>query len=88
MHQHQRSKLDSKSKNLIFLVYGDGIKGYRLWDPTSHKIIINRDVIFDESVFIKSDVDVEMKQAQVPQTQQSQFETHSSREENEHEKGS
>jgi hypothetical protein len=59
--KHQCSKLDPKSKRLIFVGYGDGIKGYRLWDPTAHKITINRDVIFDESSLIKLDVDVQMK---------------------------
>jgi hypothetical protein len=67
--KHQRSKLDSKSKRIIFVGYGDGIKGYRLWDPTAHKITINRDIIFDESSLIKSDVDVQMKHEEVPKYQ-------------------
>ena len=33
----------------IFVGYGGGTKGYRLWDPTTHKIIIKRDVKFNES---------------------------------------
>jgi hypothetical protein len=41
-------KLDSKSRKCVFLGYVDGVKGYRLWDPTAHKIVINRDVIFAE----------------------------------------
>ena len=28
--------------------YADRVKGYRLWDPTAHKLVINRDVIFIE----------------------------------------
>ena len=40
------SKLDSKSKKCVFLGYADGLKGYRLWDPTTHKVVINIDVIF------------------------------------------
>jgi hypothetical protein len=33
-----------------------------LWDPTAQKIIIKRDVVFDESTLIKVDVvEVEMK---------------------------
>jgi hypothetical protein len=68
--------LDPRSKKYIFVGYGDGVKGYRLWDPTAHKIIISRDVVFDESPLIKSDiVEVEMKQEQVPQNQQIQLET-------------
>jgi hypothetical protein len=42
------SKLDSKSKKCVFLGYANGVKGYRLWDPTAHKVVISRDVIFAE----------------------------------------
>ena len=42
------SKLDSKSRKCVFLGYTDGVKGYRLWDPTANKIVISRDVIFAE----------------------------------------
>lgn len=42
------SKLDSKSRKCVFLGYADGVKGYRLWDPTAHKVVISRDVIFAE----------------------------------------
>ena len=55
-----------------------------MWDPTTHKITINKDVIFDESSFIKSDVDVQMKQ-EVPNYQQIQFETSANTDESEHE---
>ena len=41
----ERTKLDPKSRRCIFLGYADGVKGYRLWDPTAHKIVISRDVI-------------------------------------------
>jgi hypothetical protein len=56
-----------------------------LWDPTTHKITINRDVIFYESSLIKSNVDVQMKQEEVPKYQQIQFETSSNKDESEHE---
>jgi ATP-binding cassette subfamily B (MDR/TAP) protein 1 len=42
------SKLDSKSIKYVFLGYANGVKGYCLWDPTAHKLIIIRDVIFIE----------------------------------------
>ena len=29
--------------------YADGVKGYRLWDPTARKVIVSRDVIFAEN---------------------------------------
>jgi hypothetical protein len=56
-----------------------------LWYPTAHKITINRDVVFDESSLIKSYVDVQMKQEEVPKYQQIQFETISNIDESEHE---
>jgi hypothetical protein len=56
-----------------------------LWDPTAHKITINRDVIFDESSLIKLDVYVPMKQEEVPKYQQIQFETSSNTGESENE---
>ncbi|GKB99363.1 gag-pol polyprotein [Tanacetum coccineum] len=27
-------------------MYTDEVKGYRLWDPTAHKVVVNRDVVF------------------------------------------
>ena len=56
-----------------------------MWDPTAHKITINRDVIFDESSLMKSNVDVQMKQQEVPNYQNIQCETSSNIDENEHE---
>ncbi|KAG6766414.1 hypothetical protein POTOM_030496 [Populus tomentosa] len=42
----ERSKLDSKTKQCIFLGSEDDEFGYRLWDPKEKKIVRNRDVIF------------------------------------------
>jgi hypothetical protein len=49
----QRSKLDSKSRKCIFIGYEKGVKGYRLWDPEAQKVIISRDVVFDEASMLK-----------------------------------
>nr|ABA95820.1 retrotransposon protein, putative, unclassified [Oryza sativa Japonica Group] len=45
----KRVKFDNKSDRCIFVGYADGIKGYRLYNLEKKKIIIIRDVIFDES---------------------------------------
>ena len=47
------SKLDSKSKKGIFLRFKKGVKGYKLWDPMAQKVVISRDVVFDENSMIK-----------------------------------
>ena len=49
----ERSKLDSKTKQCIFLGYSNEEFGYRLWDPTTKKIIRNRDVILFEDQTIE-----------------------------------
>ena len=49
----ERSKLDSKTKQCIFLGYSNEEFGYRLWDPTTKKIIRSRDVVFFEDQTIK-----------------------------------
>ena len=49
----ERSKLDSKSKKGIFLGFKKGVKGYKLWDPMAQKVVISKDVVFDENSKIK-----------------------------------
>ncbi|GJT82694.1 retrovirus-related pol polyprotein from transposon TNT 1-94 [Tanacetum coccineum] len=44
----ETTKLDLKSRKCLFLGYADGVKGYRLWDPTTHKVVVSRDVVFIE----------------------------------------
>ena len=41
----ERSKLDSKSRQCIFLGYGRDEFGYRLWDPIDKKFIRSRNVV-------------------------------------------
>ena len=45
-----RKKLDAKSKKTIFVGYCTKSKGaYRLWDMQQRRLLISRDVIFDEN---------------------------------------
>ena len=44
----ERSKLDNKAKQCIFLGYGHEEFGYRLWDPVNKKVIRSRDIVFFE----------------------------------------
>ncbi|CAA7013624.1 unnamed protein product [Microthlaspi erraticum] len=41
-------KLDDRSRRLVHLGTEPGTKGYRLLDPQTKKIVVSRDVVFDE----------------------------------------
>eukprot|EP01018_Ginkgo_biloba_P012739 Gb_04588 [translate_table: standard] len=45
----KRQKLDDKSHKCILVGYSESSKAYRIWDPSQRKIVISRDVLFDES---------------------------------------
>ena len=48
---NKQTKLNAKSKKVIFVGYPDSIKGYKLFDPVTHKFIRSRDVVFIEGKF-------------------------------------
>ncbi|GJU62276.1 retrovirus-related pol polyprotein from transposon TNT 1-94 [Tanacetum coccineum] len=47
----KRSKLDAKARKGIFVGYATESKGYRIYDLTDSKIVISRDVTFDEGAY-------------------------------------
>ena len=44
----KRTKLHEKNQKCVFLGYSDITKGYRLLDVKTKKLVVSRDVIFDE----------------------------------------
>ena len=44
----EREKFDEKGEKYIFICYSDESKGFRLLNPKTNKLVIARDVIFDE----------------------------------------
>ena len=60
-----RSKLDAKARKCIFLGYQRRINGYRLWDPLTNRIIISRDISFNESKSLKEDKNAQTSQIDI-----------------------
>ena len=42
------SRLDNKAEKCIFIGYKDGMKGYKLCNPVTTKIVYIREVVFRE----------------------------------------
>jgi hypothetical protein len=47
----KRTKLEESSERCIFIGYSSMSKGYRLYNLKTKKVIISRDVVFDENAF-------------------------------------
>lgn len=50
--EQKRTKLDNKGEKCIFLGVSDQSKAYKLYNPITKKIVISRDVIFVEKIFL------------------------------------
>ena len=44
------TKLEDRSTPMVFLGYAEGTKVYRLYDPHGDKVLVSRDVVFDEKM--------------------------------------
>ena len=51
--KENRTKIEAKSKKCSFIGYGVDDFGYCLWDYENHKIVISIDVVFNEKVMYK-----------------------------------
>ena len=60
--KENRTKLEAKSKKCTFIGYGVNDFGYRLYDYENHKIIRSIDVIFNEKVLYKNQLQEKKKE--------------------------
>lgn len=69
--EHERRKWDRKTQCLRFVGYGStsGIKGYRLFDERRRKLVVRRDVTFDETKFNQEKETVIIKDAPAPEAE-------------------
>ena len=65
----EQSKMNVRSRKMMFLGYLQGVKRYQLWDPLEKKAFLSRDVPFDEnSVFQRRDGMEEQQEVQQDNT--------------------
>ncbi|KAK9426877.1 hypothetical protein V1505DRAFT_389300 [Lipomyces doorenjongii] len=55
-----RHKLDNKTKVAVFVGYPHEQSGYRLYDPETQKLLVSRNVTFDENRSYKDLVDSQL----------------------------
>ena len=48
VHDVRRKKLDAKSFVSVLLGVNEESKAYRLYDPVGKKIVVSKDVVFEE----------------------------------------
>lgn len=63
--KENRSKLDVKSRKLIFVGYSDCTKGYKFIDPETKKGIVSRDVVFLEAAIKRNKTDEPEKEKEI-----------------------
>ena len=75
-------KLEPRAKKGIFVGYGRGVKGFRIWSPSKGKVILSRDVTFNEKSLLRPQTAAESKEDKKKSqevTQQVEVETTTSR---------
>jgi hypothetical protein len=88
--KENKSKLDKKAEKCIFIGYKDGLKGNKLWNPKTKKVVYSQDVVFREMKnvvkheFIPSKEELEKIEFDLKDDEADSTEEHESEEEDPH----
>jgi len=55
--------VEPRARKAVFLGFKRGVKGYKLWDYEDRKIVLSRDVSFDEPSMVKSSSSQQLESA-------------------------
>ncbi|XP_020271638.1 uncharacterized protein LOC109846802 [Asparagus officinalis] len=58
-------KLNPRVRKAVFVGFREGVKGFKLWDPEDKKIIISRDVTFDEAHMMRPQIPQQVEECQI-----------------------
>ena len=63
-------KLEPRVRKDVFLGFKRGVKSYKLWDSENRKIVLKRDVAFDESSMLQTLSSLQMESDQTKRISQ------------------
>lgn len=48
------SKVELRVRKRVFMGYDDGVKRFSVWSLSEYRVVLNRNIIFDETFMVRS----------------------------------